>query len=253
MLMYWLKYLFGENMPLFDPLVASSLFVLASTDPICQMPKPTEINVKPSTQSVQVITNKTLAEMQMQQIDTINPHSFGGISVTQGYAEGKIKMQAEIRLGTQTVYGGQAGCVWYDSVNINFTIDPFIYIAEEVNKDRCMRKAVLEHEMKHVNVDKKIVNKYAQQVGRKVYDGLKTRGFIAGPVRAEDIQATAERMKATISQIVDLEMKRLEIDRADMQAQVDTKEEYDRVGALCPDFKISKDMLGGGNAYSGRR
>lgn len=240
----------GNSMPLIDPLVVSSLVVLASSGDVCKMPKPTEITITPSTEKVQVISNKTLAEMQNEQIDTINPHSFNGVSVTQGFAQGKIRMQAEVKLDSQAVMRGRAGCIWYETINVKFLIDPYIYIAKEVQKDRCMGRAVLEHEMKHVHVDRQVVNKYSREVGRKIFEGLEQRGFIAGPIRPEDYEATAERMRQTVKQIIDLEMKRLELDRLDMQTAVDSKEEYDRVAAQCPKFKITNDMM---QTSAGRR
>jgi len=241
-------------MPLFDPLVVSSLMVLASNGDVCKMPKPTEITITPSTQKVQIVNNQTLAQMQAQKTDTINPHSFNGVSVTQGFAQGKIRMEAEVKLDSEAVYGGRAGCIWYESINVKFSIDPYIYIAKEVYQDLCMRKAVLDHEMKHVNVDKQVVNKYSREVGRKIFDGLEQRGFIAGPIRPDDYEATAERMRQTVKQIIDLEMKRMELDRMDMQGLVDTKEEYDRVAAQCPRFKITDEMLqtSAGQAYKRR-
>ncbi|MFP4313373.1 MAG: hypothetical protein ACLFR0_03505 [Alphaproteobacteria bacterium] len=207
------------------------------------MPKPTEIHVSPKTEDVRFVTHKSLAELQKQEIDTINPHSFSGVSVTQGFASGEIRMEANVKLGYQTNTRTQMSCVWYDSIEVNFHIRPDIHIAREVYEDRCMGAAVKEHELKHVRVDKVIVNKYANIIGRKIYDGLKDRGFIAGPIAAANKEAVADRMRQTVSQIIDLEMKRLELDRMDMQMAVDTKEEYERVAAQCPDFKVTPDML----------
>lgn len=239
-------------MPLFDPLIPSTLLILASggASDICKMPKPAEINVSPQTQDVQIITTRSLADMQSQKIDTINPHSFGGISVMQGFAQGEIKMEADMKLDYEYVLGNRAVCLWYEQINVRFFINPYVYIAKEVHKDRCMGRAVMEHEMKHVNADKMIVNKYAQQVGQKIYDGLKARGFMVGPVKPEDAESVSKRMNETVSQIIEVEMKRLEIDRMDLQASIDTKEEYDRVANECPDFKVTEDMLGGTGSKS---
>lgn len=241
-------------MPVFDPLTLGSLLVLASGQGgLCQMPKPTQINVKPSTQKILFVTDKSLAEIQGVKTDTINPHSFNGVSVTQGYAKGSIHTRAEVKLDYRTYPQGVA-CIWYDTVNIYFDIDPHVYIAREVFKDRCMGPAVKEHELKHVQVDRKVVNKYANIIGQKVYQTLKDRGFMAGPVRAEEAKAVAERMQKTVMQVIEHEHKRLELDRVDMQAQVDTAEEYERVSALCPNFKITPEMLGEkGNMRQHRR
>jgi hypothetical protein len=228
-----------------DPLTIGSLLVLASGQGgLCQMPKATQINVKPTTQKILFVTDKSLAEMQTVKTDTINPHSFSGVSITQGYAKGSIQTRAEVKLDYKTYPAQGVACIWYDTVNVYFDIDPHVYIAREVYKDRCMGPAVREHELKHVKVDRMVVNKYAHIIGQKIHQTLKDRGFIAGPVRAEDAKEVAERMQRTVMQVIEVEHKRLELDRMDMQAQVDTAEEYNRVAALCPDFKVTPEMLG---------
>jgi hypothetical protein len=226
-----------------DPLTAGTLMVLAAGGNVCDMAKATEINVVPVTQEVKFVTDMTLAEMQKQNIDTINPHSFNGLSVTQGFAMGEISIKASVSLDGVQVRGQPAACLWYKEINIGFEVNPNIYIAKEVYRDLCMRRAVSDHEMKHVNTDKRVINKFAQHIGRMLYDELKARGFVAGPIALEDVEAVSDRMKNTVLQLVEREQKRFEIERMDMQALVDTKEEYERVAAQCPRFKVTPDML----------
>lgn len=164
-----------------DPLTAGTLMVLAAgAGNVCDMAKATEINVVPVTQDVKFVTDMTLAEMQKQNIDTINPHSFNGLSVTQGFAMGEIRIKASVSLDGVQMRGKPAACLWYKEINIDFEVNPNIYVAKEVYKDLCMRRAVIEHEMKHVNTDKRVINKFAQHIGRTLYDELNARGFVAG-------------------------------------------------------------------------
>lgn len=228
----------------FDPLTISSMLILAgSSKSLCTMTQPTKINVLPATAKVQFITNQSLAELQQHQTDTINPYGYDSKSYTQGFARGKISMRTEVKLDHEFLPRYGAACIWYDEITVKFDVDPDIFIAKEVYEDRCMRKAVVGHEMKHVNTDRKVVNKYAKRIGKKLYAELKNRGFIGGPFKAEDAQQIAERMQRTVIQIVELEQKRMELDRRDMQGAVDSLEEYERVDALCPDWKITPDML----------
>ncbi len=226
-----------------DPLTTGALMVLAAGGNVCDMAKATEIKVVPVTQDVNFVTDMTLAEMQKQDMDTINPHSFNGVSVTQGFAMGEIRIKASVSLDGAQVRGKPYACLWYKEINVGFEINPNIYIAKEVYRDLCMRRAVSEHEMKHVNTDRRVINKFAQHIGRTLYSELKARGFVAGPIPIEDVENVSDRMKKTALQLIEREQKRLEIDRMDMQALVDTKEEYERVAAECPRFKITPDML----------
>lgn len=222
----------------FDPLIGGTLLTLAFTpQDLCKIPKPAEINIIPRTAPVKYDYTKSHAELQNQQVDTINPYSYGAKTHTNGFMSGEISMKSTVKLDNTWARGNPKWqCVWYEDVTIEIAIDPTIVIAREVAADACMKNAVLEHELKHVRVDRKIVNKYAKTIGRKVYDGLKQRGFIAGPVREEDAQATANRMRETVKQLIELEYQKMGIERKERQQEVDNLEEYKNVNAKCPDF-----------------
>lgn len=233
-----------------DPLTATSLLVLAASQPVCAPPQPVQIKVSPRTDEVQVVTQYSLGDLQSVKTDTINPHSFGGTSYTQGFMKGAISVRPSVKLNyTQDKRTG-AVCLYYEAINIDIAISPQIYIAREVHEDSCMGRATLEHEMKHVNTDRMIVNKYAGIMGRKIYEGLTARGLAAGPIPSDQVKETAERMQKTVFQLLELEYKRMELDRADAQGAVDSIEEYDRVDALCPDFEAMPKSL---EAYYARK
>ena len=233
----------------FDPITASSILLLAASNPdICKIPKPAEISVVPKTAELVIDTNRTFADIQHQEIDTINPYGYNSVTHTNGFMEGEIRLTAEVKLDYKQARGYRAFCLWYDKVTLNLEITPKIVIAKEVAQDRCMYKAVLEHEMKHVNVDRKVVNKYAKSIGAKVFEGLKARGFIVGPIAPENTESVTYRMRETVSQLVELEYKKLEIERAELQQAVDNLEEYQSVQAKCPRFRSPAT-----SAYRGRR
>ncbi len=222
----------------FDPITTGSLLIMAASSPsICQIPKAAEIAVVPKTQELVIDTSRSGSQLQGQSIDTINPYSYDSATHTNGFMEGQIGMRSEVSLDYKQAQRMNAFCLWYDKVTIELNITPKIVIAKEVKEDRCMYKAVLNHEMKHVNADRKIVNKYAKTIGKKVFDGLQQRGFIAGPIPPENTQAVSDRMKKTVSQLIEFEYKKLEIERAEAQQAIDSLEEYKRVQATCPDYR----------------
>lgn len=223
----------------FDPLLLGSSIILAAANPVCDMPRPTKINVNPKALETKYDYSQSLAELQNYEIDTVDPHSFGGMSTTQGFMSGGITMRPKVKLGIREYPSYGAVCVWYDQIDIELEIDPTIVIAREVYNDPCMRKTVIGHELKHVRVDREIVNKYAQIIGKKVYDGLKARGFKSGLVKSSYLKDLQERMHKTVVQIVDHEYKKMDLERVDLQRAVDNLQEYQRVQAACPHFKSS--------------
>jgi uncharacterized protein YutD len=232
-------------MPL-DPLTGASLLVMAfAPADLCKAPAPVKINIVPKTAAVKYDYTKSFAELQTESTDTINPYGYSSVSHTNGYMSGRIATRASVKLDAKALSRYDAHCVWYEEIIVNIEIEPTIVIATEVAADRCMHAAVKTHELKHVSVDRKIVNKYANVIGRKVYEGLKQRGFIAGPVRAEHAKETADRMRTTVNQIINFEFKKMDIERSELQQKVDSLEEYQSVSAKCPDYvspaaKLSK-------------
>ncbi|MCB1720147.1 MAG: hypothetical protein H6860_04080 [Rhodospirillales bacterium] len=222
----------------FDPVTAGTALILAASSPqICQMTTPADISVVPKTAELVIDTSRTSADLQGQSIDTINPYGYNNVTHTNGFMEGQINMRSSVELDYRLTSMANAYCIYYKKVTIMLDITPKIVIAKEVSEDSCMYSAVLEHEMKHVNADRKIVNKYAQTIGKKVFDGLQQRGFIAGPIASENAQAIMNRMKSTVSQLVQFEYKKMEIERAEAQQAIDNLAEYQFVQSRCPDYK----------------
>lgn len=209
---------------------------VAQANEICAPPTPTKIKVTPHSAELKYDVTRSTAELQSVAIDTVNPHGFGAMSVTQGFMEGQIRMTPAVKLGYRQVPNTRNVCLWYEKIEIKIEIDPQIVLAKEVYEDACMRAAVIEHEKKHVTVDRKIVNKYAKIMGQKVYKDLRSRGFSAGPIPVSGAQDAVKRMQNTVFQIVDFENKRMNLDRQEAQQAVDNIDEYRAVQAKCPKF-----------------
>ncbi|MFP4387258.1 MAG: hypothetical protein ACLFRA_08670 [Alphaproteobacteria bacterium] len=94
-----------------------------------------------------------------------------------------------------------------------------------------------------MRVDREIVNKYANSMGKNVYNALKSRGFSVGPLPVERMDEVRSKMQRVVQQVLELEYKKLGIERQERQRAVDSLEEYERVDALCPNFEKRKTNL----------
>lgn len=206
----------------------------------CHMPRPAQIKVKAEEKKLRVDTSRTLDELQGQKLDTVSPYGFDTETHTNGFTTGALGMQSEVKLDYSVDRNTGGFCLWYDTINIIIEVDPEIVIGKEVAADRCMYKAVYDHEMKHVNVERKIANKYAHAIGNKIYKDLEGRGFMVGPVEQEKGQDVAERMKTTVRQLLEFQMDKLNIERKEAQQAVDTLAEYERVKKQCPNFNPNR-------------
>ena len=73
--------------------------VLAAASPkICQIPEPAKIKVVPKTEKVTLDTSRTLAQIQNENIDTINPYGYNSVTHTNGFMEGRVCAHARGRV-----------------------------------------------------------------------------------------------------------------------------------------------------------
>ena len=200
----------------------------------CPFVKTVPINVRPITSDVEFDVSKSLSQIQSTEMDTINPYGFSGVTSVHGYMSANISIKPVIKIGRRFEPRTKAWCLWYDTIDVTLEIDPKIVIAREIHRDPCLRKVTTEHEMKHVNVDRQMVNKYAGLIGKKVYDALAERGFRSTPVPEQHVKSMNDRMGQVVSQIISIEHNRMQLERLDAQRNVDSLEEYERVSALCP-------------------
>jgi len=212
------------------------------TRDFCGAPK-TKIAVNPKSKPVKYDFSKTYADIQHQASGTVNPYGFENVTFTNGYMQGQISYKLNATLNGKGMPRNDGNCLWYEKINVDFHLEPLIVIAKEVREDKCMFKAVREHELKHVRVDRQIVNRYSRIIAKRLYEGLKQRGFVVSHIRTHNIDSTKQRMEKTIKQILDLEFKELEITRARLQQKVDSLEEYKRVQAKCPDFSPPQSAI----------
>ncbi len=226
-----------------DPIVIPTLMILAGANTACPTQEATKINIIPRTEKVKYDYRQTLKQIQGYSTDTVDPYGFHGQTVTQGFMKGKIDLRHKVQFSQITHPKYKISCLWYKEITVEINIDPTIVIAKEMYQDQCMRKAILGHELKHVRVDREIVNKYAKSMGQKLLKALKSRGFAAGPFETERMNEIMVKMQTVVKQILELEYKKMGIERQERQREVDTLEEYNSVDDKCPGFQKKKQQL----------
>ena len=127
----------------------------------------------------------------------------------------------------------------YNTINVDIQLQPKIYIAKEFNRGRCGRE-VLEHEKKHVHVDRVVMNKYTKKMGIAIQNAVNNAGVI-GPFqsgRTEEFQKIMfDNVKSALTSIELSMQNEMNIE----QQKIDSLEEYERVGKHCE--KASQRVL----------
>ncbi len=228
-----------------DPITLTSVLILVGAQSSCPSQTQTQINVIPMTQDVKYDYNQSLKKIQQYSMDTVDPYGFHGQTITQGFMQGQVELKHKVEFKSITTpeYGPEYGCIWYDEIKVEIEIDPKIVIANELYRDPCMRNAITRHELKHVRVDREVVNKYSKTIGAKLLKELSARGYASGPIPIKHIKNTQQRMARVVQQIISHEYQKLILERRERQGQVDSLEEYESVDDKCPAFNRKKKKI----------
>jgi len=203
-----------------------------SHDDWCYPRSAARIDIVPSTDDITFDFSKSEKELNNFKIDTVNPYGKEVIVDVGGLMAGGIQLNHRANIGYVTNPNYDLSCLWYDSLKIDIGIKPTIYIAREYNKGTCMHNAIMEHEMKHIQVDIDIVNTYANKIGYEINKKL-SEEYIYGPIPASQTAQIQQQMMTSITDIIMRYVKELKVARRAAQQKVDSREEYDSVSAQC--------------------
>jgi hypothetical protein len=203
-----------------------------SHDDWCYPRSIARIDITPTTDEIFFDFSKSERELNNFKIDTVNPYGKEVIVDVGGLMAGGIELNHRANIGYITNPNYDLSCLWYDSLQIDIGIKPTIYIAREYNKGTCMHNAIMEHEMKHIQVDIDMVNKYANKIGYDINQKL-TETPIYGPGPASDTARIQQQMMSSVTDIITRYVEELKVARRAAQQKVDSKEEYDSVSAKC--------------------
>ena len=208
----------------------------ASDNQWCKPNTSPKINVHTSTD--QVLYNFTLSEKQLDtfSVSTVNPYASNIITDVGGLMKGGIQTQQRMSFGTLINRETNQICYWHDNMDVYMHIKPTIYVANNFPKGSCMHNAILEHEHKHVVLDREIVNKYAALIGQAMKSDI-NQYHVFGPVPLSQQNVLQGQIKQRMQTILTNYTTQMSTERRKRQQQIDSLQEYERVNNLCPKNK----------------
>jgi len=190
------------------------------------------VNIIWSSDAVKYDFTQSQAQLDRKEIDTENPYDRSVKTHVGGLMNGGISIKSSVEVATMTYPRSQVTCQWIAKIDLTIAIDPTIYIAKEHKKGSCKHQAILEHEMKHVYVDREVVKEYAPRIKRHLEQAILKVGIVGPkPERraAEFHKKILDYMEARLKETTD----HMYQDRRQRQQAVDSLEEYQRVSRLC--------------------
>jgi len=191
-----------------------------------------KVNIIWSSDAVKYDFTKSQSQMDGMKNDTENPYDRSIKTHVGGLMSGGISIKTEINVATITYPRSRVSCQWIDKMDVRIAIDPTIYIAREHGKGSCKHNAILQHEMKHVYVDRAAVKKYAPAIKSHLEQAVRKVGIV-GPKaerRAPEFQQKIiDYMDGQLNAVTD----KMYAERRVNQQGIDTLAEYERVSNLC--------------------
>lgn len=198
----------------------------------CKPNKPPTINVKTSTDNISYDFSLSEKQLNKFSISTVSPYGDNIITDVGGLMKGGIETTQQMSFGTITNPNINQMCVWHDKIELTLHIRPTIFVANDFPKGTCMHNSILEHEHKHVIVDREIVNKYAALIGQAMQNDV-AKYTVFGPFPSSQSQIQINQIKARLQNILKTYTTQMSTERRKRQQAVDSLAEYERVNKSC--------------------
>lgn len=197
----------------------------------CAVTQPPVINIRPQTKQIQYDFKKTSAQLSRLKTDTVSPYGMNPDQTTGGLRQDRPIMETEIEYHVLQNQLSQTSCLSYSTINVSILLQPKIFIAKEFNHGRC-RQEVIIHEKKHVETDRKIMNKYTKIMGYAIQTAVNNMG-VTGPFPTRQLPHVQQKMGQAIENAIAQVQPALNAEMRREQQKIDSREEYDRISAHC--------------------
>lgn len=198
----------------------------------CPTPPPTTISVQPTAEQPHIDNTVSKYKLDNFDISTVSPYSHDRTTEVNGLMRGKAEIETNVSVSWRTNKITGEGCFWYKSIDVNIKLAPTIYIAKHIKPDTCMYGEVLEHELKHVNVDRELSNKYVHLFEQNIRNFTRQNREVM-PHPAYEAEQIKDKMVAALDKEITRLNGLMQDERLARQARIDTLEEYERVARAC--------------------
>tara|TARA_Y100001934_G_scaffold18405_1_gene21516 strand:+ start:29 stop:733 length:705 start_codon:yes stop_codon:yes gene_type:complete len=213
-----------------------SVFMVVFYAPMAQADCPNKgapsIAIKMSSTSIEYDFSKSQDQLQNFKIDTKSPYDNTAHTKVGGLMNGEISVNSQVSFGWAQNKRDGSSCYWYNDIEVKMHIRPIIFIASEHEKGTCSHNAIMEHEMKHVKVDRAMLKKYSDLIESDLRKVVRKVGTV-GPVSRRSTERARSKMMRIVEKTVNNRTEAMYAERRKLQQAVDSLEEYERVQAQC--------------------
>lgn len=206
-------------------LLASNLIQVSV--PACP-PKQTEIRISQDVRPPRIDLSKTQDQLKTMKVadPVTNDLKFAD---TIGITDATISVDSEIRTTSAGPANGPV-CVWPSIVSIKLSTAPTIYV--DVSHGACRQAAAMEHEMRHVAIDRELIARFLPIFRARVTRMTEAIGSVAAPSN-DDLSSVRERIEEKINAMLAVTYDSMAAERGLLQQAQDSPQEYRRISNAC--------------------
>jgi hypothetical protein len=188
----------------------------------CTMPTPANVRVDISDARIRVSTEITLEEMRQAAAGRHSGPIVGAYRLT-------IKYAVDIDGTVQEIGQGHYYCLTPQYIILRVKLEKTVFVPHEFASDDCLSTLSLEHERKHAqaqdqaleNLQPRLVSALSSLIGRNPRDATASG--------AEALEAFTKEVQSEVEHLLD----KIDEERAQFNAAVDTPDELDRLRYAC--------------------
>lgn len=212
-------------------LVASHLLQVSVT--VCP-PSHTEVRVYQDIKPPRIDESKTVEQLKAMNLSDILPGDLK-FADTTGITASTITVDSEIRTKSTGPESGPV-CISPSVITVKLSAAPTIYI--DTSHGACRRNVALEHEMEHIAIDQALIDRYVPIFRSRIAAMADAIGNVKAP-SYDDLAKVRERIEDKVNAMLSVTYDSMAAERAAVQQQHDSPEEYRRVSAACPTVEVN--------------
>ncbi len=153
------------------------------------------------------------------------------LGVTEFGLDVKFKLTFAEKMKT---FSGQV-CLIPQAIDVFVNLQQTIFIGNPSTRSKCQFKTLMEHEMRHVKINKDVSLKNLKNYEDSVKEGVLAFGENQGwgPYDVSLSEKKKDLLTQYMDASIDRAVKQTEIQMNRLQSKVDTPREYQRIGRAC--------------------
>lgn len=148
----------------------------------------------------------------------------------------RMRLDYDLNMQETTLEDGQL-CIAFQTLDITLSADPVIYLSSEFQKETCNFKFFLEHELKHVEIDRAVIAEYTPRV-LEILDlaFAEDNDWKIGPLPPSIGDEAKDSLRAHVEGALNVAFTHLMTARMERQQALDSVEEYLDLARACAPF-----------------